>query len=331
VVFMDRALERLTAIPGVTNAAFVYSLPLAGSNWTSNFIVEGQPIPERSKLPSSAWTPVSTGYFETMKIRLLKGRLFDRTETAASPAVVVISDTFANRMFGTNNPIGARIKQGWPEDKTPWREIVGVVNDVRVYGLQGDPPLHVYMPYAQEPSSFGAFVLRAQGDVRALGRPIEAAVREIDPNLPLNSIQTMADVMDAGVGNERLTMVLLIGFAALALLIAAIGVFGVTAYSVSQRTQELGIRMALGANPSTVLALVLRQEMSACVIGIAVGAIGALVLGSLLESLLFGVTSRDAVTLSTAAIVLLIATAIACLVPARRATRVDPVTALRLE
>jgi putative ABC transport system permease protein len=141
----------------------------------------------------------------------------------------------------------------------------------------------------------------------------------------------MDQVIDVSVGNERLTMVLMIGFAGLALLMAAVGVFGVTAYAVSQRTHELGVRMALGANPSSVLALVLRQEMSACVVGIVVGAIGALFLGSLLESLLFGVAARDAATVVTAALVLLIVTALACLVPARRATRVDPVTALRLD
>ena len=331
VVFLEQTLARLKALPGVTNAAFTFSLPLAGSNWNSIFIVEGQPVPERSKLPSSAWTPVSRDYFETMRIRLLKGRLFDRTETATSPSVVVINETFARRMFGTNDPIGARVKQGWPEDKTPWREIVGVVNDVKVNGLQGDPPLQAYIPYEQEPSGFGAVVLRAQGDLHSLTRPIEAAVREVEPNLPLNGIDTMDDILEAGVGNERLTMVLLIGFAALALLIAAIGVFGVTAYAVSQRTQEIGVRIALGARPSSVLALVLRQEMGACLIGIAVGIAGALALSSLLESLLFGVTSRDTLTLSVSSLVLFVVTVLACVVPAQRATSVDPATALRIE
>ncbi len=174
-------------------------------------------------------------------------------------------------------------------------------------------------------------MLRTDGNPAALGRSIEAAIHEIDPNLPLFNIQTMNEIIDASIGNERLTMVLLIGFAALALLMAAIGVFGVTSYSVSQRTHELGIRMALGANRGSVLALVLRQEMGACLIGIVAGVIGALFMASLLESLLFGVTSRDSVTLSIAAVVLLAVTAIACVIPAQRATRVDPVTALRLE
>jgi putative ABC transport system permease protein len=331
VLFIDQALERLRAIPGVSNASFTYSIPLAGSNWNSIFIIEGQPVPERSKLPSSAWTPITDEYFETMGIRLLRGRGFDGRDLANSPTVVVVNETFARRFFGTDNPIGARVKQGWPEDKAPWREIVGVVNDVRVGALQGDQILQAYLPVRQVSQGSGAFVVRATANPAALGRSIEAAVHEIDPNLPLFNIQTMGEVIDAGIGNERLTMVLLLGFAGLALLMAAIGVFGVTAYSVTQRTHELGVRMALGARPSSVLALVLRQEMGACLIGIAVGIAGAWLMSSLLESLLFGVTSRDTLTLSIASLVLVVVTALACFIPARRATRVDPVTALRLE
>jgi putative ABC transport system permease protein len=266
-----------------------------------------------------------------MGIRLLQGRGLDDRDLTNSPAVVVVNETFARRFFGANNPIGARVKQGWPEDRTPWREIVGVVNDVRVGALQGDQILQAYLPVRQVSQGSGAFVVRAAANPAVLSRSIEAAVHEIDPNLPLFNIQTMGEVIDAGIGNERLTMVLLLGFAGLALLMAAIGVFGVTGYSVTQRTHELGVRMALGARPSSVLALVLRQEMGACLIGIAVGIAGAWLMSSLLESLLFGVTSRDTVTLSIASLVLLVVTALACFIPARRATRVDPVTALRLE
>ena len=331
ILFLDQALGRLRAIPGVSNASFTYSIPLAGSNWNSIFIIEGQPVPERSKLPSSAWTPITDEYFDTMGIRLLKGRGFDSRDANNSPAVIVVNETFARRFFGANNPIGARVKQGWPEDKAPWREIVGVVNDVRVAGLQGDPTLQAYLPVRQVTQGSGAFVIRAAVNPASLGRAIEAAVHEIDPNLPVFNVQAMNQTIDAGIGNERLTMVLLLGFAGLALLMAAIGVFGVTAYSVTQRTHELGVRMALGARPASVLALVLRQEMGACLIGIVVGIAGAWLMSSLLESLLFGVTSRDALTLSIASLVLLVVTAVACLIPARRATRVDPVTALRLD
>ena len=331
LLFLDQALERMRAIPGVTKAAFGFSIPVAGSNWNSIFIIDGQPVPERSKLPSSAWIPVSAEFFDTMGIRLLKGRLFDSRDAAGAPEAVVVNETFARRFFGGNDPVGTRIKQGWPEDKTPWREIIGVVNDVRMNSLQGDPTLQAYLPVQQVGQRSGAFVLRASTDAAALGRSLEAAVQEVEPNLPLFNIQTMDQIIEAAIGNERLTMVLLMGFAALALLMAAIGVFGVTAYSVSQRTHELGIRMALGANRGSVLALVLRQEMGACLIGIAAGIVGAMFLASILESLLFGVTSRDAATLSVAAVVLLAVTMIACVIPAHRATRVDPVTALRLE
>ena len=330
-LFYEQAVARLRALPGVTSAAYTYSIPVAGSNWNSIFIIDGQPVPERSQLPSSAWTPISPTYFETMGIRLLRGRPFDDRDISGAPPSIIVNETFARRFFGTNDPVGARVKQGWPEDKSPWRQIVGVVNDVRVGGLQGDPTLQVYMPVRQVSQSGGAFVVRADSNVAALGRSIEAAVHEIDPNLPVFNIQTMNQVIDAGIGNERLTMVLMMGFAALALLMAAIGVFGVTAYSVAQRTHELGVRMALGAQPSTVLSLVLRQEMGACLIGIAAGIIGSMLLSSVLESLLFGVAARDTTTITTASLVLLLVTALACFIPARRATRVDPVTALRLE
>jgi putative ABC transport system permease protein len=332
LVFLDQALERLRAIPGVTKAAFTYSIPVAGSNWNSIFVVEGQPIPPRHQLPSSAWIPVSPEYFDTMGIRLASGRGFDSRDRQNAPTVVIVNETFARRFFGTNDPIGARVKQGWPEDNTPpWRQIIGVVNDVRMNSLQGDPTLQAYLPVRQVGQRSGAFVVRTDNNPATLGRSIESAIHDIDPNLPLFNIQTMNEVIDGSIGNERLTMVLLIGFAALALLMAAIGVFGVTSYSVSQRTHELGIRMALGANRGNVLALVLRQEIGACLIGIAAGIVGALVMTSLLESLLFGVTPRDTVTLSIAAVVLLAVTMIACVIPAQRATRVDPVTALRLE
>ena len=331
LLFLDQSLERLRAIPGVANASFAYSIPIAGSNWNSIFTIDGQPVPERSKLPSSAWIPISNEYFDTMGIRLLKGRWFDSRDVTAAPEAVIVNETFARRFFGNNNPLGARVKLGWPEDTSPLREIVGVVADTRQNNLQGDPTLQGYLPVKQVSQRSGNFVVRTNGNAAALGRAIEAAIHEIDPNLPLFNIQTMDQVVDAAIGNERLTMVLLIGFAALALLMAAIGVFGVTAYSVTQRTHELGVRMALGAKRGNVLALVLRQEMIACLIGIAAGAIGAFFLGSLLESLLFGVESRDTVTLSVAAAVLLLVTMVACLIPAHRATRVDPVTALRLD
>ena len=333
LIFIDQALERLRAIPGVSNAAFSYSIPVAGSNWNSVFTVDGQAVPPRNQLPSSAWIPVSTNYLDTVGMRLVKGRWFDQRDLEKAPQVVVVNETFARRFFGSSDPIGARVKLGWPEDTTsPLREIVGVVNDIRLNGLQSDPTLQGYLPVRQVGQRSGVFVVRtANADAATVTRSLEAAIREIDPNLPLFNIQTMDQIVDAAIGNERLTTVLMIGFATLALLMAAIGVFGVTAYSVAQRTHELGIRMALGADRRSVLALVLRQEMTACLGGIAIGGAGTLMLASLLESLLYGVAPKDAMTLWTAVAVLLGVTIVACLIPALRATRVDPVTALRIE
>jgi len=276
-------------------------------------------------------TTVTVRYFDTMGINLIRGRLFAAADAESSPRVAVVNQSFARRFFGDGDPIGARVKQGWPEDETPWREIVGVVNDVRVNGLQDEGRLQVYLPFMQTPLPFGSIVVRANVDAAGVITAMESAVHSVDANLPLFNVRTMSQIIDADVGNARLTMVLLIGFAALALLMAAIGVFGVTAYSVSQRTHELGIRMALGANRGSVLGLVVRQEMTACLIGIAIGVLGALALSSLLESLLYGVTARDTFTLTVAAVVLLAVTMLACVLPALRATRVDPMSALRIE
>lgn len=331
LAFVEQVITRLEALPGVARAAFTNSLPIDGSTSNSVFTVEGRPPAERRDLPSAAFTTVSTNYFDTMQIARIAGRAFTTLDTAGSPPVVIVNASLAKRLFGDRDPIGARIKQGWPENPGAWREIVGVVRDVTIAGIDDDSGLQIYLPLAQSAQGYGSFAIRTHGNPDRLRRPLESAVREVEPTLPLYNIRTMDEVIAVGIGNQRLTMVMLTGFAAMALLMASIGVFGVTAYTVAQRTHEIGVRMALGARPASVLALVLRQEIGACLLGIGAGVAGAVVLSSLLESLLFGVAARDTATLVLAAGVLLAATTIACYLPARRATRVDPVTALRIE
>lgn len=331
LTFLDQAIARLEALPGVDSAAFTNSLPVDGSTSNSVFTIEGQPVPSRRDLPSAAITTVSTGYFSTMQIAQISGRGFTALDLASTPRVAVVNQTLAQRLFGDRSPIGARLKQGWPEGPGPWREIVGVVRDVAVAGIDDAPTLQVYLPVAQLTQGYGSFAIRTHGDPAGLGRAIEAAIRKIEPALPIYNVRTMAEVIAGGIGNQRLTMLMLSGFAAMALLMASIGVFGVTAYSVAQRTHEIGLRMALGASSSGVLGLVLRQEMGACLAGVAAGVAGAALLSSLLESLLFGIAPRDSLTLLAAAVVLLLVTTLACLIPAWRVTRVDPMTALRLE
>jgi putative ABC transport system permease protein len=202
---------------------------------------------------------------------------------------------------------------------------------VKTTGVDRPAALQVYVPLMQTPFTSLAVVALTRGDAGRLGTAIEAAVHEVDPNLPVYDIRTLEEVIGRGVGQQRLTMVFLLGFSALALVMAAVGVFGVTAYAVSQRTHELGVRMALGADRSTVLRLVLRQELTACALGIIVGLGGALALSSVLQSLLYGVPRRDPATLAIVSLMLIAVTTVAGYLPARRATRIDPVRALRVE
>jgi putative ABC transport system permease protein len=329
--FVDAVIDRLRALPGAANAAFTNSLPVAGSNWNSVFIVEGQPVPERANIPSAAWTPVSPSYFDTMGVRLLGGRLFNAADGQGASRVAVVNESFARRFWPDGNAIGGRIKQGWPEDKTPWREVIGVVSDVKTSGIDRDAAIQAYLPFAQEAPAFGSFVVRTAGNPAALSAAIEPAIQEVDPNLPVYDVRTMDEVIGVGLGRQRLTMVLLMGFSALALVIAAVGVFGVTAYAVAQRRHEMGVRLALGASQRGILSLVVRDELAACAAGVAAGAVGALLLSSTIESLLFGVPARDPVTLAIAAALLLVVTAIACYLPARAVTRIDPMQVLRIE
>jgi putative ABC transport system permease protein len=329
-MFVDAVVNRIKAIPGVENAAFTYSLPVAGSNWNSIFIVSDQPVPARADLPVAAWTPVSADYFRTMGIRLLQGRFFEPSDGPDAPTVSIVNESFARRFWPQGNALGQRVKQGWPEDKTPWREIVGVVSDDKTASLDQPSALEAFLPVAQHPQNAGNFVARLSTRPSSITTAMEAAIHEIDPTLPVN-VQTMDRIIESAVGSERLTTMLLAGFAGLALIMAAIGVFGVTAYSVSQRTHELGIRMALGANRRSVLRLILRQELSACGAGVVVGLAATFMLSSLLSSLLFGIAPHDPTTIGSVAALLLGVTLIACYLPASRATRVDPVIVLRGE
>lgn len=327
--FGDVVLERVRALPGVENAALALSLPIEGSQWGSIFLVGDRPAPPRAELPIAAFMPVSTGYFETMRVRLQAGRLFDDTDTAASAPIVVVNEAFARRFWPDGKAVGQRLKQGWPESTTPWREVVGVVNDVKLDGVESATPLQVYLPYRQNPTPYAALLVRTEGPPASLAPALAKTIYSLDPNLPTFAVQTMEDLMRDAVTERTMTMVIFGGFAMVALVLASVGLYGVVSQGVSERTREVGVRLALGATGPQVVRLFIGQGILTTLAGAAIGIGGALWLSRFAEGLLFQVAPTDPVTFVIAAVTLTAVAIVACYVPARRASRVSPTITLR--
>lgn len=330
-VFYDECLARVRAVPGVRSTALTHSLPIDGTNWGSVFIAADKPVPSHGGLPLSGYLRVSANYFETMGIRLLRGRSFTAADTAGSAPVVIVNETLARRIWPNEDPVGKRIKQGFPEDDQPWREVVGVVNDVKMDGVDQATSMQTYLPYPQMPNQSLGLVVRAERNPAALAPAVEQAIHTVDKDLPVFGVWTMDQLLGNSLAQRRLTLILLASLAALALLLAAVGIYGVISYAVRQRTHELGIRMALGAQARDVLTLILTQGVKLTMIGIGLGLVAAYALTRWMESLLFGVRPTDALTFGMIAFALLLVALLACWIPARRATKVDPMIALRYE
>ncbi|MGH9935376.1 MAG: ABC transporter permease [Blastocatellia bacterium] len=331
IAFYDDCLARISALPGVRSAALTLSLPINGSQWGSIFIAADKPVPPRGQLPNTEMIPVSANYFETMGIRLLKGRVFTSADTADSAKVTVINETLARRIWPGEDPIGKRLKPGYPENQAPWHEVVGVVSDVKLNGVERATPLEAYLPLAQGPWPIFSVAVRTTGDPLPLAPAVARAIHSIDKDLPVFAIRSMDQLLGSSRSQRRLTLTLLGSFAALALLLAAVGIYGVISYSVRQRTHELGIRMALGAQRRDVLKLILTQGLKLALIGVAIGLLAAFALTRWMETLLFNVRPTDPLTFAAIAVVLLLLALLACWLPARRATKVDPMVALRVE
>jgi putative ABC transport system permease protein len=334
-VFYDECLTRVRAVPGVRSAALTHSLPIRGSNWGGVFIAADKPVPAPANLPGADRLRVSPSYFETMGIRLRRGRLFTAADTPDSAPVVIINETLARRVWPNEDPLGKRLKFGFPEDydeeSKPWREVIGVVNDVKMDGVDRVAEPQTYLPYSQLPNESLGLVVRAERHPAALASAVEQAIAAIDKDIPVFAILTMDQLLGNSLAERRLTLVLLTSFAVLALLLSAVGIYGVISYAVRQRTHELGIRMALGAQTRDVLRLILAQGVKLTLLGIGLGLAAAFALMRWLESLLFGVRPTDALTFAIIALLLLLVALLACWIPARRATKVDPVIALRCE
>ena len=331
VTFADNLVTRTRALPGVTEAALTLSLPIEGSQWGSVFILNDRPVPSRSELPEAAFTPVTPGYFPLFGIRQREGRLFLETDRAGQPNVAVVNESFARHFWPGQSALGKRLKQGWPESKAPWFEIVGVVNDVKLDGVTRETPLQIYLPFAQNPAAAPAFVVRSDVSAATLTQSVKAVFHELEPNVPAYSPQTMAEVMAGAMARERASMVILGVFAGIALLLASVGLYGVISHGVTERSREIGVRIALGASRRQVVGLFVRQGLVTTVAGIAIGIGGALLLTRYVKTLLFNVTPTDPTTFGTVVLTLAAVALIACYLPARRATRVDPTVTLRGE
>ena len=330
-VFYEELLTRIRAVPGVSRAALASALPIDGSNWYSPFIAGDRPAPPRNELSYASITRITPDYFETMGTALLRGRAFDRGDSLTAPPVVVVNESLAKRIWPAEDAVGKRLKRGFPEQPEAWREVVGVVRDVRFEGLAAQSPPQIYMPMAQESTSDFAIVARGPGDLLALAAPIESAIANLSPDIPVYSVRPMDDVIGASMGRQRMSVLVLGLFAFVALALAAIGVYGVVAHAVTERTHEIGVRVALGADRHHVVSLIVRQALSMVIAGAAAGIAAAQGLARFITSLLYGVAPTDAATTALVVTVLLAVSAVACALPAWRAARLDPTAALRAE
>ena len=329
--FYDRAMARFRALPGVESVALTSTVPISGSDEIYSIEFEGRPPLPPGQGVSAIYYLVSPEYFSTMRIPLLKGRPFtDQDRPGASP-VAIVNDAFVRRHFPGEDPIGQRIRIGRNTDII--REIVGVVGTVKHYGLTDSEQAQMYEPFRQHPKTAMSFVLKTGIDATSVGPAVRREIQAVDPDQPVASVGTLDRMVVDSAALPRVQMMLLGGFAGIALLLASVGLYGVMAYTVSQRTQEIGVRMALGAHQPAVLYMVLREAAALIVLGLVMGIAGAIVLGRALEStlqpMLFQVTPSDVTTLIAVPVILAFVGLLASLIPARRATQVDPIQVLR--
>jgi putative ABC transport system permease protein len=325
--------QRLESTPGVQSASSILPLPLSGDRFSISFEIEGRPLPPKDH-PSADFFTTGVGYFKTMGIPIIKGRDFDDRDKHGSTPVIIITDTFARQYFPNEDPIGKRIHPGissYENEDSVMREVIGVVGDVRNRNLSTESRPAYYVPQTQVPFSQMVTVVKTTGEPRSL---ISAATKEVaamDQDVPLFGVKTMDEYLSASVAAPRFSTTLLSIFAGVALVLTVVGLYGVMSYSVAQRTNEIGIRMALGAQSRDVLLMIVKQGSVLILLGLAIGLVGAYALTRVISSLLFGVTAKDPFTFAAVAVLLAIVALLACYIPALRATKVDPMNALRCE
>ena len=328
-------IERVRSVPGVESAALAYPLPFSGTTTGNSFFIAGRPIPDPAEKPAANYRAINPDYFRVLRITLVRGRAFGEHDDEKATPVVIINETFARRFFPGQDPLGQHIaieRASGQMAAQDMREIVGVVGDVRHVGLDEEAGPEFYVPYMQAPESYMSVVVRTtSANPTGMGASLSDAIRAVDREQYVPNIQPMTELIAESVSDRRFNTLLVGLFATVALLIASVGIFGVMAYSVTQRTHEIGIRMALGAQAGDVLKLVLGQGLRLILFGVALGIGAALVLTRVLAGMLYAVTPTDPLTFVSISLLLSVIALIACLIPARRATRVDPMIALRYE
>jgi putative ABC transport system permease protein len=322
----ERTIAEIRAVPGVESAALVRASPLSGNGESYAITIEGQPPVTPGSEPQMQINSITTDYFSTMRIPRLAGRDISEADRAGTLPVIVVNEEFAKRTWPGQSPIGKRVKFS-----EQWWTIVGVVGTAKHRALSERPLLQGYVAHAQRPQIFTSLVVRTAGDPLKMGAAVRNAIWRVDADQPIWRFRSMEQDIESAVASPRVTVMLTLAFAAIALILAAIGIYGVLSYTMAQRTHELGVRMALGAQDRQVVRMVIVEGMRVVFVAIAVGLVAALALARVLQTQLFGVGPSDPVTYLVVTALLAIVAAFACYVPARRASRVDPVVALRSE
>jgi predicted permease len=330
--FLADVTRQLRAIPGVASVGASFGLPLSDTRFSLTFTVEGRPEPPPDNEPTGQVRVATSEYFRTMGIPLLRGRSFNEQDGADAPQVILVSQQLARRYFPNEDPIGKRIYAGWRrEGKRFGGTIVGVVGDVRQFGPRLDVPPAYYAAAEQWPTDEIVFVIRSTVPFTTLVPMLRAVVREKDPNLPVFDVQRASDLVWRSLSEPRFYLLLLGAFATAALVLGAVGIYGVVAYVVRQRTREIGVRMALGATSGRILRMIVGEGVVLAGAGAALGVVAALQLTGLLQRMLYNVAPNDARTLAAVVLLLAVVATVACLLPARAAARVSPQRALRAE
>ena len=331
VGFYQQLIERLKVQPGILAAGAGSLLPFSGLDNDYDFGVEGYNSPSPELNPNEQAREVMPGYFRALGIPLLQGRLLEESDGPDSPKVVLASESLARKYWGEQNPLGRRIKLWGLEAEGPWWTVVGIVGDVRHFGLEAETKPILYFPYTQRPKRTMSIVIRTQADPAAMANVISRQTLALDPGQPVYAVKALEQYVSDSAAVPRFRTLLLGLFAGLAVLLAAVGIYGIVSYSVSQRTHEIGIRLALGAQAADMLRLIIRQGMGLVLAGVGIGLAGALALTRLMKTLLFGVSATDPLTFTVIALLLVFVALLACWIPARRATKVDPLVALKYE